>query len=936
MGITVNDIKRIINIGGDVSAYAGLWHKTLNNPPVPSLPIIDRPKPLPEETALLKALGSSLEQTVTGWVNCEPPNLDGNAKLDVTLIGLPPRGANTGRFLSDVIDEVKPDVLALDVTPLWLSAHMLYAFSVPCAAGLTVPAQVMSKNMAQLYASESFYPGNTNETAIIKSWLNKIPLVPIGVPLLEAKYSESDFMTAYIEKGAGEKEMLRKDFLTAYKSCDEALKDITKFADGAAMARQTAAAMMKLPGGKLREDYIEECCYMGARLADVAMQFSRQGTKGRVLAVVELTHLSDMEDIAKLLKDGLIDEFYTEPKKDPAARFWVLAGATAAKVADPVTLTVPETTVTTKLFDAEFAGWMKSKDAELLPETAIDRLIPAIVERTRKHPEIDHGSSVRGTIALKEVLYGLAQMNGGLTRANILKAALIALPPRIKPKEKGRETGIITEIAREVLYDISPFPIGEEKLANADNIRWMSPEDIMKNLKDLKPLSEEEKKNLGLGEKNQPAIMNSPEMNDKVLKDLESKKLLKKGAQGQYSLTKKALEYMLNELEEKLKNGEITPADYAAEKSRLTEMLSRAQSKFKMSAKDMANTIMEIMDAQDKQWNSQVTFERMHIYYHIKDRSGQMDLPPEKRDYYGLKMLIDDLADQGILQSTEENADFTLTGDALDILLDYLLPGDPKGRGLEGALQFGKQIVNERRQETRKFTAGDVFRDISVRHTLKEISKQRKNLEHVKKGDFRVYLKERRKLQSDIVLCMDTSGSMGFQHKLMYARLAAAGLAKAAIDGGDRVGVVAFNNYGSSTSPMTDKDKEETINYIVKLSARGNTNIGDGIKCAVDMLTGSNSRNQKYIILVTDGEPTAISQNVYDQLKKMKEKDLTEESALLEAKKAVGKGIKISVIHIASEGEPSDVFIRNVARLGGGKVRRISSPNDLKAVMHKT
>jgi Mg-chelatase subunit ChlD len=364
-------------------------------------------------------------------------------------------------------------------------------------------------------------------------------------------------------------------------------------------------------------------------------------------------------------------------------------------------------------------------------------------------------------------------------------------------------------------------------------------------------------------------------------------------------------------------------------------MLKRAsQSRFKMSAKDMANTIMEIMDAQDKQWNSQVSFERMHIYYHIKERSGQIELPPEKRDYYGLKMLIDDLADQGILQPAE-TTDFNLTGDALDILLEYLIPGDPKGRGIEGAIEYGKTVVNERRQETRKFTAGDVFRDISVRHTLREVAKQKKGLDRVKRGDFRVYTKERRKLQSDVVLCMDTSGSMGFQHKLMYARLAAAGLAKAAIDNGDRVGVIAFNNYGQTTSPLTEKAKEETINYIVKLSARGNTNIGDGLRCATDMLTEDHSRNQKYIILITDGEPTAISQHMYEQLKVMKEKDLTEESALIETKKAAAKGIKISVIHIASEGEPSDAFIRHVARTGGGKVRRIASPDDLKAIMHR-
>jgi hypothetical protein len=203
MVISINDIKRIINLGGDVSVYADLWHKSLREPPVSSFPILDRPQPLPDSSSLLKDRRSYLEPVVSGWIKGETPHPEGRVKLDVTVVGLPPRGANSGRFLERVIDEVKPGIIALDVTPLWLSAHMLYAFSLPAAVGLPVPAQIITKNMAQLYAGETFYPGNTCEIAILKSWLGNIPLVPIGVPLLEAKYSESDFMTAYIDKGGG-------------------------------------------------------------------------------------------------------------------------------------------------------------------------------------------------------------------------------------------------------------------------------------------------------------------------------------------------------------------------------------------------------------------------------------------------------------------------------------------------------------------------------------------------------------------------------------------------------------------------------------------------------------------------------------------------------------------------------------------------------------
>ncbi len=71
----------------------------------------------------------------------------------------------------------------------------------------------------------------------------------------------------------------------------------------------------------------------------------------------------------------------------------------------------------------------------------------------------------------------------------------------------------------------------------------------------------------------------------------------------------------------------------------------------------------------------------------------------------------------------------------------------------------------------------------------------------------------------------------------------------------------------------------------------------------------------------------------FAQFKAVPGKDLTEASAILETRKAAARGIKVSVIHIANSNEASGEFIKNIARSGRGKVRRISSPEDLVTVL---
>ena len=932
MTVTISDIKRAILDGGDVAAFIPAWQKALRNPPVLVTNSLETPVSLPSPEVLLKSADERLAEVVVAWAEGKTTALTDGAPVELTAIGFAPYGHHTGAYLEHVIDELRPDVIALEVPPLELSAAMVYAFGIPGAISLPLYGEIMSQDLGQFYAQETFYPGNTNQIAVVKSWLNEIPLVPVGMPRRQPKYVEADYMMAYLDDSAAMREMSKVAVHRAYGALDEAIKAGMEIVQGEEVSREVSLGLMRAIDGSLRETLVEEACYIASRIMEAAAGVSSRRQKVRVLALVDITHYTDVQESVRLLKRGIREEIYIPPVRYATARGMAMSSRYSEELNEESEQYAPKVNSIQNLFESALEKLMGEENGALLTESDIDRLIPEIVNRTRFHPAIARGASVRGTIACKEVLAGLAAIMGGLKREALARAAMIVLPPRITAKPGNNETDIVRDIVKETLYGIHFSNAGKE-IVPLKAVDWASPEDIMKNLKDLQPLSESA--NVPSAHNKLPAVMAERGRNEEILKLMEAKNLIRRGKSNQFSFTQKAMEYLMKELEEKLKSGEISPMEYNQEKSRLQAMLKNISPQFKMSSKDMANTIMELMDSQDKQWNSQVSFERMHIYYHIKANSMHSDLSPEKRDYYGLKMLIEDLEKQGILSAAENAGDLTLTGQALNILLDYLITKDPRGKGIQGTIDFGKTLVNERRYEIRKYTSGDVFRDISVRHTLKEIARQKKDLQQVRRSDFRVFLKQRRKLQSDIVLCMDVSGSMGFQHKLMYARLAAVGLVKAAIENGDRVGVVAFNNYGQTTTPLTDKDEDSVISYIVKLSARGNTNIGDGVRCASDLLSQDHSHNQKYIILITDGQPTAISEGIYDRLKEFKEKDLTEESSLLETRRASAKGVKVSVIHIATKNEGSDEFIRNIARTGKGKVRRLSSSGDLQAISHR-
>ncbi len=925
-GITIGDIKKALLSGGDVSSFIPALHQTLADPPVTSVASLGLPTMLPEISALLRHIDNDLESLLNEWSQGRGYNQPLVPEIELTLVGLAPYGRNIGSYLESIIDEVAPDIVAIDTSTLGLSINMLYAFSMPCAVGLPVYGEISTKDGEQFYADETFYPGNTIQTAIVKCWLGKIPLIPVGMPSVSTCCTAS----GKANRTSLGKEMQQSSLLAAYQALDESLEDTPSPQKGIEIIQDICSNLSKAGGSHISRAQVEEAGYIASRIMEAASFVRSLGRKAKLLAVVDIRHYSDTQYFIDLLTKGLTGEIYLPPIPDGPTTTLTMVSRYSAELNEHAQQYSPKTTLIQKLFSQEFEKSATAKGNEQLPESEIDDLIAAIVSRTREHPDVARGASVRGAIALKEVLQGFEEIQGRLMRSSIEKAALVTLPPRISTKQADYESAanIVSDILKEVLYGIRFSKVKTETIL-PDQTRQLSPEDIMKALQnpDTVQLSQEQSEQLAQKER---AVVPGSDNHQELSEYVTSNDFRQDEMEKRYSSTKKAMEHLLEELEQKLRRGEITENEYLREKANLEEMLNAAsQLESQMSGKELAETVIELMDAKDKQWGKEVSHEQMFVYYHIKGTREEKQLSTAKQSWHGLKVVLDYLEKRGILRVATPKKCFALTAEAMDTLLEHVTTKARRGRELKGMIDGVKAQVSEREHDIRRYCLGDVFRDISVRHTLREIARKKKNLSDIDRRDFKVFLKQPRRLQSDIILCVDSSGSMGFHQKLIHARLVAAGLVRAAVENGDRVGLVTFDDFGRTTMPLTDKS-EELFNYIATINAGGNTNIGDGIRCATQLLLRKPSRNRKYIVLVTDGQPTAISQEAFNKFEHTKEKDLTEEYAILETRRASSCGVKTSVIHITEGKKLGEGFAKNIAKVGGGQVRKISCLDGFK------
>lgn len=108
---------------------------------------------------------------------------------------------------------------------------------------------------------------------------------------------------------------------------------------------------------------------------------------------------------------------------------------------------------------------------------------------------------------------------------------------------------------------------------------------------------------------------------------------------------------------------------------------------------------------------------------------------------------------------------------------------------------------------------------------------------------------------SDIVLVMDTSGSMLLNNRMVEAKLAANSFIDTLLPSKTtRIGLVSFASDYNIESGLSNQ-KSILKNRVNSLVARGGTFTQAGLKQAQEMLKNSNA-DYKHIVLLSDGEPT--------------------------------------------------------------------------------
>ncbi len=113
-------------------------------------------------------------------------------------------------------------------------------------------------------------------------------------------------------------------------------------------------------------------------------------------------------------------------------------------------------------------------------------------------------------------------------------------------------------------------------------------------------------------------------------------------------------------------------------------------------------------------------------------------------------------------------------------------------------------------------------------------------------------------LPKSIVLTLDVSGSM-IGTKIAQARDSLKYVLERLRDG-DRFNIVLFNSsvtaYKQKMQVCNAETRADALAYVNSVRASGTTNIEDALKTSFALLTSDDSSNPKYLVFLSDGEPT--------------------------------------------------------------------------------
>jgi len=164
---------------------------------------------------------------------------------------------------------------------------------------------------------------------------------------------------------------------------------------------------------------------------------------------------------------------------------------------------------------------------------------------------------------------------------------------------------------------------------------------------------------------------------------------------------------------------------------------------------------------------------------------------------------------------------------------------------------------------------------------------------------------------SDVVLIIDTSGSMSDQGKLDSAKIAANQFIDKLLTNNHntfRVGLVSFSDQPQVLSKITN-DASALKNEVSQLGAGGNTAMGDAISTATGLLQNSDPGNSKIILLLTDGQ--------------------SNEGSDPSSQAKISLQDKIIIYTVGYGADADSATLSYIAGMTGGKYFAASSQNDL-------
>ena len=294
MSISIDDIRRALLKRGDVSSLQGILKKALKNPPLKELET--------NPAALIKPLNAQLAEVVENWIDGKAvPKRKVKPRVRLSVRPLIPYGRNVGRFIEETIEACKPDVVLLD-TPLvtGLGAGNFYAFSLHNMLGLPLQVKTISPEETR-FDKGTFFSGGLVESTIIKCYLERIPLIPIGTPIRKIPSRTEQVFQQFLEEVYQE-----YDRILDKPSPEEEVEDL-----GHRLLTRMGRSGSSLLNEE-REYIIDDCCYLASRVAELCTLL-KQGS--HILVLVEIHRFGDLDPLIKTLSTGKIfwEEFYQPP-----------------------------------------------------------------------------------------------------------------------------------------------------------------------------------------------------------------------------------------------------------------------------------------------------------------------------------------------------------------------------------------------------------------------------------------------------------------------------------------------------------------------------------------------------------------------------------------------------------------------------------------------